>query len=48
MEDFKQWAQQHLHSGSDSSRKLSVQVSFACKTTVDGFDAYLPMWAPRL
>jgi len=28
MEDFKQWAQQHLHTGSCDSRKLSIQVYF--------------------
>jgi len=28
VEEFKQWAQRHLQSGSADSRKLSVQVSF--------------------
>jgi len=28
MDDFKQWAKQHLETGADGARKLSIQVSY--------------------
>jgi len=47
MDDFKQWAQKHLHTGSTSSRKLSIQVSFILEgCTVMGIVG-IP-WYPRV